>query len=291
VAAAYDIYTDSAGDFNADQLAVLETEGVTVLDIPFCIGNYDSDKDEALVLPDFYGRIVAGEAAHTAAITRGRFYEAFETSLSKGRDVLYLGFTSGASSTYNESVAAAEMLEQGYPDRKVLCVDTLAASQGIAILVMKAIKLRQKGMSIDAAAQWINDNKLRVHHIFSVDDLTQLANGGRLPQVLRKFLDKTGLKLILKINHDGAISLEPTAIARSIEGSYKRMVNIAVKTGHNLADQIVTIVDGNNRDGASTLSKNIAEKCAGIIHGNVGPAIGCHTGPSVIALFFWGGAR
>jgi DegV family protein with EDD domain len=287
----YDIYADSAGDFNAEQLKILHAEGVTILDIPFVIGTFDSDKDGTLGLEEFYLRIDLGEEAHTAAITRGRFYEAFKTSLADGKDVLYLSFTSGASALYEESLAAAEMAMADYPEHKVVCVDTLAASQGIAMLVMKAVELRQEGRTIDDVAQWVNDNRLCIHHVFSVDDLAQLAKGGRLPKQLRNFIDKFGLKLILHINSDGKISVSPTALARSIEGSYKRMTKIALSYGIGIAEQTVHIVDGCNEKGVNLLLGNIVDKCAGIVRGNVGPAIGCHTGPSVVALFFWGNAR
>ena len=104
----------------------------------------------------------ANEAACTAVI---------EPLLKSGQDVLFIGFSSALSGTYQEGAKACEKLRKAYPDRKIIAVDSLCASLGEGLLVTYACQWREKGFDIDATAEWLEDNKLKLCHWFTVDDL------------------------------------------------------------------------------------------------------------------------
>jgi hypothetical protein len=102
------------------------------------------------------------------------FTETFEPYLRAGKDVLYLGFSSGLSGTYNNSVLVARELAEKYPEQKIYAVDTLCAAFGEGLLVWHAVQKKREGGSIDEVKEWTEQNRCRLHHWFTVDDLNHL---------------------------------------------------------------------------------------------------------------------
>ena len=127
----------------------------------------------------FYRRLRDGEMATTSAINPGQYVEYLTPILAGGQDVLLLVFSSGLSSTYQNSLLAAEELRAQFPDRKLYVVDTLAPSGGQALLVYHAALRRQEGASLEETRDWVEENKLHLAHWFTVDDLMFLKRGGR----------------------------------------------------------------------------------------------------------------
>mgnify|MGYP001135766202 CR=1 FL=1 len=180
--APYRILTDSTTDLSP---ALVEKMNVTVLSLMFTMDGktYRNTPDEAdMPSKVFYDKVRAGSMPTTSQITPMDFKEAVGPILAGGEDVLYLAFSSGLSGTYNNSrIAFAELAEE-YPQRKVICVDTLGASMGEGLLVYLACQQRDKGKSIEEVAQWVEENRLRLAHWFTVDDLNHLKRGGRPAQ-------------------------------------------------------------------------------------------------------------
>ena len=139
---------------------------------------YPDERD--LSNKSFYERIAAGETTTTNQINAATFIETFERYLQAGIDVLYIGFSSGLSGTFNGSCLVAQDLSQKYPDRRILAVDSLAASMGEGLLVYHAVMQQRAGRTIDEVASWVETNRNRLAHWFTVDDLNFLKRGGRV---------------------------------------------------------------------------------------------------------------
>lgn len=201
--APYRILTDSTTDLSP---ALVEKMNVTVLPLMFTMDGktYRNTPDEAdMPSKVFYDKVRAGSMPTTSQINPMDFKEAVGPILAGGEDVLYLAFSSGLSGTYNNSrIAFAELAEE-YPQRKVMCVDTLGASMGEGLLVYLACQQRDKGKSIEEVAQWVEENRLRLAHWFTVDDLNHLKRGGRVSGAAAFFGTMLSIKPVLHVDDEG----------------------------------------------------------------------------------------
>ena len=119
----------------------------------------------------FYDRLRNGSRSKTSQVTPGAFLEVFRKAANDGMDVLYVGFSSGLSGTVESGFTAAEIVGREFPERKFVVIDTLSASCGEGCLVDKAVELRDSGKTLEETAAWIEQNKLNLHHWYTVDDL------------------------------------------------------------------------------------------------------------------------
>ena len=176
----YVVMTDSSADLNP----ALEQElGVDIIPLSVNCGDrtfLDYPDEREIKTSEFYGMLRSGANAKTAAANVETFLTAMSRHLEQGKDVLYLGFSSGLSSTYSASEIAAQELRERYPERKVLTVDTLCASMGQGLLVWLTVQELKHGATLEEAAKYAEDNRLHLCHWFTVDDLFFLKRGGRV---------------------------------------------------------------------------------------------------------------
>ena len=148
----YVIITDSACDINPELLAEW---GVPYRSLTFRFENEDKEySNNDMDVKTFYDRMRAGGVAKTAAVNVEAFTEEFEKVLKEGTDILYLGFSSGLSTTFNSARLAANQLTEEYPDRKIIVVDTLSASAGFGLLLYLTLQKKNEGASIEEAAEY-----------------------------------------------------------------------------------------------------------------------------------------
>ena len=172
----------------------LTAEALEARDIKYIYFNYELDgkpcKDDfgrTNSPAELYAKMLAGADAKTSQVSTGDYVEHFEKFLSQGLDVLHATLSSGISGTYNSAVAAKNLLAEKYPERKVVIVDSLAASAGYGLFVDRLADLRDEGMSIDAVRDWAEAHKLELHHWFFSTDLTFYVKGGRISKVAGVF--------------------------------------------------------------------------------------------------------
>jgi DegV family protein with EDD domain len=199
----YSIITESTSDLSQDMVDEL---GIRVIPMAFSFGsesylNYPDFRE--LDIHKFYERIKNGERSTTALVNANTFKEYFEPILQSGNDILYIGFSSGLSGTFASSLIAAEESRQKYPDAKIVCIDTLAASMGEGLLVYYAAKLKQEGKSIDEVSQWVLDKRLNLCQWFTVDDLNHLKRGGRVSTMAATLGSALNVKPILHTDNEG----------------------------------------------------------------------------------------
>ena len=199
----YKIITDSTCDLSPKLVEELDVE---VIPMNFIIGNdsYWNYPDEREISShDFYTRIAAGESSTTNQIGILKFIETFEPFLKSGMDVLYIGFSSGLSGTYNNACLTAGELSQKYPGRRLRVIDSLAASMGEGLLVYHAAKKRDEGLDLDEVCDWLTANRNRLAHWFTVDDLNHLKRGGRVSGAAALFGTMLGIKPVLHVDDAG----------------------------------------------------------------------------------------
>lgn len=180
-----------------------------------------------------------------------------------------------------------------YPGRKVIVVDSLAASLGEGLLTYYAVMNRDKGMSIEDNARWLEENRLHLCHWFTVDDLMHLHRGGRVSKASAVFGSMLSIKPVLHVDDEGHLILVSKSRGRA--ASLKALLERMKETvNSDVADQPVFISHGDCLEDAQTLAAEI-KKAFGlkqdILINNIGAVIGSHSGPGTVALFFMGSKR
>lgn len=286
------LLTDSTSDISqklADEIGVAE-----VLPLQFEMDGltYRNFADEReMSSEEFYDAMRGGKMPKTSQISVNDFCEYFTPYLEKGQDILYLAFSSGLSGTYSSSLVAIEELKEKYPDRRIVSVDTLAASMGEGLLVYYAARKKKEGMSLDQLAQWVEENKLHLCHWFTVDDLHHLKRGGRISAATAIVGSALNIKPVLHVDDEG--HLINVSKARGRKASLNAMIDKMAET-YTQGWDTVMVSQGSCRSDADYVASEVKKRCKGVKHviiGNIGPVIGAHTGPGVLALFFVGEHR
>ena len=285
----YVIYTDSGCDISP---ALLAEWGVPAKSLTFRFAEDDVEySNNDMAIKTFYDKMRAGGVAKTAAVNTESFRDGFEGFLKQGMDVLYLGFSSGLSTTFNSARLAAAELGERYPDRKILTVDTLAASLGEGLLVYYAAKLRDEGKTIEEIASWLEANKLNLCHWFTVDDLHFLKRGGRVSAATAVVGSMLQIKPVMHVDNEGHLIKVTTARGR--RASIKALFDKIGETAIDPEKQVYFISHGDCIGDAELLASMISEKYGNvkIVIDYVGAVIGAHSGPGTLALFFLGTVR
>ena len=239
----------------------------------------------------FYTKLREGVTASTSAVNPDVFSEAFKKILNQGKDILYLGFSSGLSSTFHASTIAAEELMQEYPDSKIYCVDTLAASLGQGLLVFLAAEKKKAGAAIEEVRDFVEQNKLHLCHWFTVDDLNHLKRGGRVSATTALVGTMLNIKPILHVDDEG--HLINVGKVRGRKASIESLLAHMKESAINPSQQTVFISHGDCEEDALTLKKMVEKEFSPkrIEINTIGPVIGAHSGPGTLALFFLGDKR
>ena len=287
----YIIMTDSSCDLPAQLAAELELE---VLPLSVLIDgksyvNYLDERD--ISFADSYAALRAGKSATTSAVNVEAFVEAMEQHLQAGEDILYLGFSSALSGTYNAGAVAAQQLAEKYPERKLYAVDTLSASMGQGLLVYLTVQQKRAGATIEEARDYAEAQKLHLCHWFTVDDLNHLHRGGRVSATSAVLGTVLNIKPVLHMDDEGRLIFMEKVRGR--RNSIKRMLEKMRETAIEPEKQIVFMSHGDCIEDAEYLAGRIREEwnVQDVVINYVGPVIGAHSGPGTLALFFLGTHR
>ena len=285
----YVILTDSGTDFTKEMIEELDVE---LLDLTVTLEGEAPRNNSELDLPELYAFLREKKSASTAAVNLDSFIEKMTPFLEDGKDILYLGFSSGLSSTYASGKLAAEELSEKYPDRKIYTVDTLCASLGEGLIVYHAAKLRQNGADIETVRDFVENNKLNLCHWFTIDDLFFLKRGGRVSATTAVVGTMLGIKPVMHVDNDG--KLINVGKARGRRASIDALFDKAKETMiGDRSDAVVFISHGDCIDDAQYLADRIKNEIGvkEVRVGYVGAVIGSHSGPGTLALFFLGSER
>ena len=284
----YKIITDTGCDLPAEMYKNLDIS-VVPLSVNFR-GESVEVYDEPWLKSLFDG-LRNGEATSTSAVNPEKWASAMLPLLEQGQDLLVLAFSSGLSATYQSAVIAAEDLREKYPQRKILVVDTLAASLGQGLLVHYVCQKRDEGYSLEALAAWCEEYKYKLAHWFTVDDLMYLKRGGRISAATALVGTMLQIKPVLHVDDEG--HLINVSKVRGRKASIEALAKTLGQTGIPGANDTVFICHGDCMEDARYLEKLVKEKYGvkNVFIYYVGAVIGSHSGPGTLALFYLGNHR
>lgn len=284
----YVILTDSSCDLPEEIVKKYQLE---ILQLDFIIEGEGSFHNDQANIKQVYSKLRNGANIKTSAANVSQATETIEALFKQNKDILYLGFSSGLSSTYQTVYMAGQELMEEYTDRKMISVDTLAASMGQGLLVYKACQAREEGKSLEENAKYIEDIKLKLCHWFTVDDLFFLKRGGRVSGVTATVGTMLSIKPILHVDDEG--HLINVSKVRGRKAAITELANRMEKLAVHPEDQDIFISHGDCIEDAEKLASIIKERFGNdrITISYVGPVIGAHSGPGTLALFFLGEHR
>lgn len=287
----YQIFADATSDLSNEMLSALPHIEILPMDIEIDGAIYTYGPSGNLTVKEFYEMQRAGKFAKTSQVTPETFKTAFEPYLKDGKDILYLGFSSGMSGTMNSANLCARELEETYPERKIICIDTLCGSVGEAFLIYEAAKRQADGMSLDELTDWILDSRLKVCHWFTVDTFQHLLHGGRVSAVAAMAGTVLNIKPLLRIDEEG--KLQVVEKPRGNKQALKIKLQHMEQGWTPECSKLVVIGHGDTPENAEKLKEAVSTQFpdAKIYVSDIGPVIGAHTGPGMVALIYWGDNR
>lgn len=281
----YVLITDSASDLPSEIAENLEVE---ILPMKYMVNDtpcVDKDFD----MENFYNLLRGKALSLTSQTNVEEFSNYFSRYLESGKDILYVGFPLSLSGMNNSARIAARELSEKYPERKIIVIDSVSASIGQGLLVYYAALKKKSGATIDEVADFVNDNKLKFCHWFTVDDLYFLKRGGRISQATAVVGSILNVKPLLSMNDEGKLY-----VFDKIRGK-KKVLDLMSSKIENLNSDYKKVFVGhaNCLDDAKYVAEKISAEnpSLDVTITHLGPIIGTHTGPGTLALAFVGNSR
>ena len=285
----YIIMTDSAVDLPKEYL--IEELQVPYIPLSYIMDGVTYEDMSGLSGKEFFDKIRAGSLPTTSQVNPEQAKKALEPYVKEEKDILFIGFSSALSGTFNSIRMAAEELMEEYPERKIITVDSLCACLGEGLLVYKAVQLKRAGKSLEEVAKWTEENKLHICHNVAIDDLNHLHRGGRVSKTAAIMGTMIQIKPIIHMNDNG--ELQVIGKQRGRKKALQHIVNMAVEQSKGWENDIIMITHGDCEEDAQYVAKLVREKMGieNILINCIGSVIGSHTGPGVVAVFCMGEKR
>ncbi len=249
-------------------------------------GNLDWSKEES----DAFFKALSDKKSHfkTATPSIGEVEDTIEPFLKEGQDVLCVTLSGGLSGMYGVFVNAKKDLDEKYPDRKIIIVDSMRYSTSEGMVCVLASQYRAMGKSIEETAELLEINKHRVHQIGWMDDLFYCKKMGRVSNAAAVMGTLVGIKAMADFNHKGMSHV--LGKTRGYKNAYRLIIEYMKATGEDLSEQIVFITHSLREEHALEVKKLIeAEiKPKEIIITTVGQGSAPNVGPGLVAAFYLG---
>lgn len=273
---------------------VVDRADVELLEFPYIMGDGEHRDDlyGTSSAHDFYEAMRAGEQPSTAQIALPVFHDAFTRAIESGIPTVYLSFASGLSGSFNTAVLVRDQLVAEHPEAELYVVDTLQASIAEGLLVYEAIRQRDKGLSARELTEWVAEARYFVDSQFMVDDLESLRRGGRIPATVAAAGAKLDVKPMLNVNTEGKLSL--SGVARGRKKGIKQLAEYYAKhVAEEGSGNCVVIGNADCPKDADRLKEALAkiDESVLFLESSIGPVIGSHVGPGMLAIVFWGNDR
>ena len=287
----YILATDACSDLPLD---VVKQHDIAIVPMLLEIEgkNYSHNLEEKhLKLKDFYDQLRDKKVSRTSLVNVGEFVQFFTELLKQGKDILYIALSSALSGTYQSAMMAIDMLKDDYPDQRIVAVDTLSASLGEGYLVWRAALLKKEGKLLNEVVEWLEANKYRLRHLFTVEELGTLKRGGRLSGTAAFFGTLLGVKPILHVTRDGKLDVLKKSVGR--KKSLTEMIEVMKEQIVAPKEQTIFIAHGDCLEEAKEVGGliNASMNVKDLFFSYIGPVIGSHSGPGTIAVFFMGKER
>ena len=284
----YQIITDATADLNDELLSGLPEVRIIPMNVQVNGREYLFGPGGNIDCDEFYAFLRSGQFASTSQINPATYREYFEPILQEGRDLLYLCFSSGLSKTLESARMAIAELQEDYPERTILCLDTLCAAVGEGLFVMEAARKQMQGMDIHSLYNWLEEHRLNLCHWVTVDTFDHLKHGGRVSTTSAAVGTMLGIKPLIHVDENG--KLVAVGKPRGKKKALEALVSNMEKGWLPEISRKVIIGHGDSLEVAQELRELVAARFpeAEIFIAPIGPVIGAHAGPGVMTVFFWG---
>lgn len=280
------IFTDTSANLPA---AYIQKYSLRVIPLTYFVDGVEAHQDPAVDFDGkaYYDAMRSGTPVSTAMINLGAFLEPLHAALAAGDDVIYIGMSGGISGTAQAAVIAAGELTERYPARKIVTIDTYAASLGEGLQVLEAARMIEEGKSLDEIKAHLLARRPHMCQFFTVDDLAYLKRGGRISSATALIGTVLSIKPILRGDETGHIV--SCGKVRGMKRAYQELANYY--DGRALdKSEMLGIAHADNEEGAQALiallrDKGFTGECLNVVYE---PVTGAHVGPGTVALFFYG---
>ena len=281
------LFTDTSANLPVE---IIDEYGIEVVPFSYTIDGVEYIPEREFDGKAFYAAMRAGSEVKTSMVNAGTFIERFKTALDAGKDVLYIGMSGGISGTANAALMAKQELDEEYPDRKIVVIDTLAASLGEGLFVIKAAEQLKDGVALDAIEETIRAQVPSMCQSFTVDDLKYLKKTGRVSGAAAIIGNVLSIHPILVGDYEGKIVVKSKVrgMKRTLDALAERYAELALSK-----TETIGIAHADNEEGKAYLvqrlrDKGLTGKCLSVCYE---PVTGSHVGPGTVALFFFGTDR
>ena len=281
------LFTDTSANLPVE---IIDEYGIEVVPFSYTIDGVEYIPEREFDGKAFYAAMRAGSEVKTSMVNAGTFIERFKAALDAGKDVLYIGMSGGISGTANAALMAKQELDEEYPDRKIVVIDTLAASLGEGLLVIKAAEQLRDGAALDATEEDIRAQVPHMCQSFTVDDLKYLKKTGRVSGAAAIIGNVLSIHPILIGDYEGKIVVKSKVrgMKRTLDALAERYAELSLSK-----TETIGIAHADNEEGKAYLvqrlrDKGLTGKCLSVCYE---PVTGSHVGPGTVALFFFGTDR
>ena len=273
---------------------LVDRDGVYLLKFPYIMDGESLDDDlfRTRTAADFYGAMREGAEPSTSQVSIPALTEAFEAAAASGVPTVYLCFSSGLSGSYDAAVLVRDQVAAAHPGAELYVVDTHLASIAEGLLVYEALEQRAKGLTAEEMVRWAEEARYFVNEKFMVEDLDALRRGGRIPGSVAVAGAALDVKPLLVIAADGTLSL--SGVARGRKKGLRALVDFYAKHAASAGSaQCVLVGHADAPKDAARLKDLLLKENDSILvlECNIGPVIGSHVGPGMVAAVFWGGDK
>ncbi|MEA4848333.1 MAG: DegV family protein [Clostridiaceae bacterium] len=284
------ILTDSCCDL---PISYINNKKLAVINFSYTFKGktYEDDFGYTVSHKDFYNAMRAGEMPTTAQINTYRYESLFRSFLEKCDEIIYICFSSALSGSFMSANSAKRNLLEEYPEASIEIIDSRCASLGEGLLCRYVLELAEGGASSSEIVEWAERNKTRINHFFTVKDLDHLKRGGRISGTAAAIGTMLNINPMLTVCKGGGLK-----VIDKIRGRKKSLAALAelfVERAEEPENQTIAICHGDCEEDARYVEELIRKHCnvREVIINSMGPIIGTHTGPGVVALFFMGKER
>lgn len=275
-------------------LEMVQREGVYLVEFPFLFDTEQHLDDFGVSMPakEFYDRMRKGNFPTTSQISIPAYTEVFERAAQSGIPTVYLSFSSALSGSYNVSLLVRDQLQEKYPDMQLHIVDTKLASVAEGALVYEALRQRDAGLAAEELVEWAEEARYFLNMMFMIDDLESLRRGGRIPDGVAAAGAKLDVKPMLTIDLEGKLTLK--GVARGRKKGIRQLAQFYLdKVSQDGPSGAIVTGNADCPKDLERMHELIAkeQEDAMFLDLHIGPVIGTHVGPGMIAIVFWGQDR
>ncbi|MBO4913952.1 MAG: DegV family protein [Oscillospiraceae bacterium] len=230
-----------------------------------------------------------GDVLKTSMINESTYYEFFKSLLDTGKNVIFLDMSQKMSASYQNCKDACAKLAAEYPDRTLYAMDTRCISGGLGMRVVERVRRMEAGAGFDEVIAWGEENKLKIAHRFTVDDLKYLKMGGRVSNASALVGSLLSIKPVLYVPDGGTLDVVQKARGR-------KAALAAIRDGilHDLSKLDPTgaeihILHADCLADAEYIRDEIKKaypQTGEITITSLGVVIGAHCGPGLLTVFY-----